>query len=105
MAWQFAREYAEHKGCSVLVIGFESKFRNAFPLPLRHEDEKAAFWSVEVLEKIQVKFINSSRELKEVLAAIHCFRNRPKLIIIEDLSDLVGVVFLFILLYCGESLI
>ena len=90
MAWQFAREYVEHKGCGVLVIGFESKLKHAFPLPIRHEDEKTAFWSMEILEKIELKSINSSKELKEVLGAIHCFRNRPKLIIVEDLSDLVG---------------
>ena len=95
MVWQFAREYAEYKGCGVLIIGFESKFRNSFPLPMRHEDERAAFWSMDVLEKIQLKSINSSRELKEVLAAIHCFRNRPKLIIVEDLSDLVSLISLF----------
>ena len=45
---------------------------------------------MEVLEKIELKSINSSRELKEVLSAIHCFQKRPKLIIVEDLSDLVG---------------
>ena len=90
MAWQFAREYSESKGCNVLIIGFESKFNRSFPLPMRREDEKSAFWSMEVLEKIELKSINSSRELKEVLSAIHCFQKRPKLIIVEDLSDLVG---------------
>ena len=94
IAFRVAYEVAE-RGGSPLLICNRMKLESSFPLYCSMGEDLDAsissqnLWRPEVLSKIDIKYISTTAELKKIMAAIHCFRNLPSLIVIEDLSLLV----------------
>lgn len=79
------------EGGHPLFICHKNKISSKFPLVIKSGttqiiDDDNNHFLPSVLSNIQMKYISSFKELKEVMASIHCYFPFPTSIIIDDLS-------------------
>jgi hypothetical protein len=81
------------QGGHPLFLCHKNKISSKFPLIIKSErtntniiDDDNCHFLPSILSCIQIKYISSFKELKEVMASIHCYFPIPTSIIIDDLS-------------------